>query len=101
VTVFLRLFALLPFLLALGSTGAAAQFHERTVRDALGRGVTPVSVENEYGSIAVTTWGCADVDLAPFRDDEGNYRGSVRGGGPLLRVKADEGTTRLHTRTVQ
>lgn len=40
----------------------------------------------------------AGVDLAPFRDGEGNYSGSVRGGGPLLRVESDEGTVVLHAR---
>ena len=32
------------------------------------------------------------IDLTSLRDEEGNYHGAVRGGGPLLRVESMEGT---------
>jgi hypothetical protein len=39
----------------------------------------------------------APFDLAPLRDEAGNYRGAVHGGGPLLRVASSDGAVTLRT----
>jgi hypothetical protein len=40
----------------------------------------------------------SNVDLTSIRQEEGNYQGAVRGGGPLVRLSSHEGRVTLRSR---